>query len=511
MGSLHPKRFTATQAQKLSFKFCINHYAGPVVYSTELFMEKNKDELPAEVTELFTGSSVPLLKIIFTEPPATGVNKKTGTITVCTQFRDQLTSLMEKINHTKPHYVRCLKPNDKNLPDTFDRLRITEQLKYGGVLEAVRVARAGFPMRMPLDGFYNHYKRLANPFNPITATLPHKLDKNDKAVVEQLKVVLWDDTSKPSASDPLTLKKVREMAIWKGKSSTANVNSQQVQLGKTKVFMRRPPYDLLEGRNARYNYLYASRIQRLARGMVVRAWYRSAKWAIVRLQRWARDLKLWKVIARRIDAKRAKGILPPKYVPPPMKEKKKKVQKPPSKSKETPDTTVNVPDFMYGEGRPRTYSRDKDYNVPLAKPATIVSRRLVGGDSRKEAGSIDDDVYRWLFGVNPPRGTGATGKKVITKEHEQERTAARPTIMPAPVIKAAPQATKAPPPLFAKETVRSVGTDSTYRSVGGRNRKNKQLGTFYKKNATKEESEEYKRQFPAQWSQASLVRFFSRS
>lgn len=509
MGTLHPKRFTATQAQKLTFKFCINHYAGPVVYSTELFMEKNKDELPAEVTELFTGSSVPLLKIIFVEPPPSGANKKTGTVTVCTQFRDQLSSLMEKINQTKPHYVRCLKPNDKNVPDLFDRMRITEQLKYGGVLEAVRVARAGFPMRMPLNGFYNHYRRLANPFNPITASLPHRLDSNDRAIVEQLKIALWDDQSKPTSTDPLALKKIREMTIWKGKSSTANVNAQQVQLGKTKVFMRRPPYDLLEGRSARYNYLYASRIQRLARGMVVRAWYRSAKWAIVRLQRWARDLKLWLVIAKRIDAKRAKGILPPKYVAPPMREKKKKVQKPPSISKEVVETDV-TPEFQYGEGRTRTYSRDQDYRVPLAKPATIVSRKLVGGDRKKDAVSVDDDVYRWLFGVNPPRGT-ATTKKVITKEHEEERTAIKPIVMRAPVIKAAPQATKAPPPLFAKETVRSVGTESLSGVSGGRSRRNKQLGTFYKKNASKEESEEYKKQFPTQWSQPSLIRFFSRS
>jgi myosin-5 len=41
-----------------------------------------------------------------------------------------------------------LKPNDSLKPHAFDAKRITEQLRYGGVLEAVRVARAGFPVRM---------------------------------------------------------------------------------------------------------------------------------------------------------------------------------------------------------------------------------------------------------------------------------------------------------------------------------------------------------------------------
>lgn len=45
---------------------------------------------------------------------------------------------MSKVHQTRPHYIRCLKPNDANAPDALDRARLTEQLRYGGVLEAVR-------------------------------------------------------------------------------------------------------------------------------------------------------------------------------------------------------------------------------------------------------------------------------------------------------------------------------------------------------------------------------------
>ena len=73
---------------------------------------------------------------------------------------------MTKIFSTKPHYIRCLKPNDQNVPDNFNRNRTTEQLRYGGVLEAVRVARSGFPVRLTHADFYLRYRPLANPYHP---------------------------------------------------------------------------------------------------------------------------------------------------------------------------------------------------------------------------------------------------------------------------------------------------------------------------------------------------------
>ena len=78
-------------------------------------------------------------------------------MTVGMQFKKQLASLLVKVSATHPHYVRCLKPNDTNEPKRFSRARVTEQLRYGGVLEAVRVARAGFPVRLPHADFFARY------------------------------------------------------------------------------------------------------------------------------------------------------------------------------------------------------------------------------------------------------------------------------------------------------------------------------------------------------------------
>lgn len=417
---------------------------------------------------------------------------------------------MEKINTTKPHYVRCLKSNDELKPSIFERLRVTEQLKYGGVLEAVRVARAGFPMRMSLEGFYDHYKCVANPFNPITATLPPRLSPGDLKTVEQLKIALWDDTSKPNPSDRLAKKKSIVAEIWRGKTSTNSVHVQQVQLGKTKVFMRRPPYDLLEGRRARYNYLFASRIQRIIRGIVTRRWYKSAKWAIVFMQRWVRNVKLRMEIRKRINKKRAKGIKAPVYVAPPPKVKVVEVAPvdvEPSKPAGSKDKVGYVPPESK---RNRAHSRDFDYEVKHRKPAVVVSRKILTREKKSDE-HVDDELYYWLFGKNATRSMTANAKRITRREPEE--LIAKPTIViKAPPIKSAPAHIHATAPvtnnMFAKPHTKSVEIGTNYHVTTGKSRKSN-LGTFKKKNGTKEDEEQYKKQFPSVWSNKALTRFFS--
>ena len=43
---------------------------------------------------------------------------------------------------------RCIKPNPAGLPGRWDAGMVLEQLRAGGVLEAVRIACAGDPSRL---------------------------------------------------------------------------------------------------------------------------------------------------------------------------------------------------------------------------------------------------------------------------------------------------------------------------------------------------------------------------
>eukprot|EP00605_Chrysophyceae_sp_TOSAG23-4_P000749 GSChrysophyteH1.ASY1.ANO1.837.1 assembled CDS len=240
----------ASPKQKRDVQFCIQHYAGAVVYNVETFIEKNKDELPKEAVTLMQSSNVTLLSAIFivdvtdlndgTGPRRGSLIKDNVVKSVGSQFKGQLISLMEKIMQTKPHYIRCLKPNDENVPDNFNRVRTTEQLRYGGVLEAVRVARSGFPVRLTHSDFYARYRILSNPFHGMTKTLPRVL----------------------------SVRKIAELALWTGKHT---IPFQSVQLGLTKTFLRSDAHDMLESRRSRRLLIAVRIIQAFMKGRQARA------------------------------------------------------------------------------------------------------------------------------------------------------------------------------------------------------------------------------------------------
>jgi myosin V len=205
-------------------------------------------------------------------------NKGSPLNSVCFQFKEQLTNLVHKIEVTAPHYVRCVKPNDLNKPNILHTNRLVEQLRCGGVLEAVKVARSGFPYRMDHAEFYERYRAQANVFSPQYSKLPLHLSDHDKTVqvCQALVPCLWDDTSGPkptstaSRASRMEARKLKFMLKWKGKTSSAGVSRESIQVGKDKVFFRKPPHDLLEGRRSRLIYLSASKLQGIVRGFMVR-------------------------------------------------------------------------------------------------------------------------------------------------------------------------------------------------------------------------------------------------
>lgn len=55
---------------------------------------------------------------------------------------------------------RCIKPNFGLKPDTFDQAMILQQLRCCGVLEVVRIAKAGYPTRYEFKTFALRYQQL---------------------------------------------------------------------------------------------------------------------------------------------------------------------------------------------------------------------------------------------------------------------------------------------------------------------------------------------------------------
>ncbi|KAG2320269.1 hypothetical protein Bca52824_013482 [Brassica carinata] len=144
------KRFSKPKLAQTDFTIC--HYAGDVTYQTELFLDKNKDYVVGEHQALLSSSDCSFVSSLF--PPLPEESSKTSKFSsIGSQFKHQLQSLLESLSTTEPHYIRCVKPNNLLKPEIFENNNILQQLRCGGVMEAIRISCAGYPTRKPFNEF----------------------------------------------------------------------------------------------------------------------------------------------------------------------------------------------------------------------------------------------------------------------------------------------------------------------------------------------------------------------
>ncbi|RXM27892.1 Unconventional myosin-X [Acipenser ruthenus] len=138
----------------------------------------------------------------------------------------------------------CLDLIEK-MPDQFDQSVVLNQLRYSGMLETVRIRRAGFPVRRNFLDFYTRYKVLMK-----NMTVPEDVKEKCRSLLHT-----YDSTS----------------AEW--------------QLGKTKVFLRESLEHKLEKQREVEVYKAAMIIQARIMGYMARKQYRKVLQCIVVIQK----------------------------------------------------------------------------------------------------------------------------------------------------------------------------------------------------------------------------------
>ncbi|XP_033624983.1 unconventional myosin-Va-like isoform X2 [Asterias rubens] len=162
--------------------FIIHHFADKVEYQSDGCVEKNRDNVNEEHLNILRGSQFEFVADLFREKKMSHESsassrkavvksghgpaiksQKTFKSSVGSQFRESLKYLMEKLNATTPHYVRCIKPNDTKAAFEFESKRAVEQLRACGVLETIRISAAGYPSRWTYGEFFTRYRALMVP------------------------------------------------------------------------------------------------------------------------------------------------------------------------------------------------------------------------------------------------------------------------------------------------------------------------------------------------------------
>ncbi|XP_019401424.1 PREDICTED: unconventional myosin-Ic isoform X1 [Crocodylus porosus] len=151
-------------------EFRLLHYAGEVTYSVSGFLDKNNDLLFRNLKETMCNSENPIVNQCFER---TELTDKKRPETAATQFKNSLSKLMEILMSKEPSYIRCIKPNDSKQAGQFVEVLIRHQVKYLGLMENLRVRRAGFAYRRKYEVFLQRYKSLCPETWPVWDGRPH--------------------------------------------------------------------------------------------------------------------------------------------------------------------------------------------------------------------------------------------------------------------------------------------------------------------------------------------------
>ncbi|KAJ6650134.1 Unconventional myosin ID [Pseudolycoriella hygida] len=234
--------------------FRITHYAGDVVYKITGFIEKNRDTLYQDFKRLLYHSKDKNLSDMWPEGAQDIAATTKRPLTAGTLFQKSMIDLVATLLKKEPFYVRCIKPNDTKSPTIFDDERVEHQVRYLGLLENVRVRRAGFVHRQRYDKFLLRYKMISQ------YTWPNFKAGSDKDGVKVL---------------------VKEKGF-----------ANDVKFGKTKIFIRSPQtlFALEKARNEMMPHI-VTLLQKQVRGWICRQRYKKMKAALV-IIRYYRKYKL---------------------------------------------------------------------------------------------------------------------------------------------------------------------------------------------------------------------------
>ncbi|KAJ1894196.1 Myosin type-2 heavy chain 1, partial [Kickxella alabastrina] len=299
--------------------FTVKHYAHDVTYEGDGFLEKNKDTVPDEILDLLCSSSFELVAslaagtsananatavpsaasalsgasprpmagvvaagianlesgrnspVVRPASPALGPSargrngnglQRRQAPTLAGVFKRSLTGLMVTLAETEMHYIRCIKPNEAKKAWEFQAPMVLSQLRSCGVIETIRISKAGYPSRVPIRTFNERYTVLLD------------LPPGSLAVL-----------GGPKSSD---VPDAREQALCKRILATCMIDEAQFQIGLTKVFFRAGQWAIMEKKRSALFEKSAMVIQRFCRGSLIRRSYREMNVAATKIQRWYR-------------------------------------------------------------------------------------------------------------------------------------------------------------------------------------------------------------------------------
>jgi hypothetical protein len=148
---------------------------------------------------------------------------------------------MDTLSQSQPYFIRCIKSNTSLTPQHFDETMVLRQLRYTGMLETVRIRKAGYAIRHTFEDFKQSYWPIFREYTSIPEFL-----------------------------------------------QTMKLDPQHYQVGKTKIFLRRSQQTLLQDELRILLEAKVLLLQRWARAQLQRIEFLRIRQAIITIQSWYR-------------------------------------------------------------------------------------------------------------------------------------------------------------------------------------------------------------------------------
>ncbi|CAL8352639.1 unnamed protein product [Lota lota] len=311
-------------------QFGIQHFAGVVYYETKGFLEKNRDTLYGDIIQLVHSSKNKFIKQIFQADVAMGAETRKRSPTLSSQFKRSLELLMRTLGVCQPFFVRCIKPNEYKKPMLFDRELCVRQLRYSGMMETIRIRRAGYPIRYTFVEFVDRYRVLMPGVKPAykqedlrgtcqriaEAVLGRDDDwqmgktkiflkdhhdmlleiERDKAITDKVILIQKVVRGFKDRSNFLKLRKSAMMIqkTWRGHQCRKNYVAMRAGFSRLQALVRsRKLYTMYHVARQR-----VTGFQGFCRGFLVRRAFRHRLWAVITLQAYTRGMIARRLVSR---------------------------------------------------------------------------------------------------------------------------------------------------------------------------------------------------------------------
>jgi myosin heavy chain 9/10/11/14 len=256
--------------------FSIEHYAGNVNYTVNNYIIKNRIK-----------------------------SKNRKIKTNLQMFTNQLKLLQKELDKCTCLFVRCIKPNDKNISDLFNYEKIHDQLLYSGVIEGIKLILKGYPVKLKINELPNEFKFLYTSTSDIVSLLDNE-DKDKYSFGKSklfMKRDIYDYLSNINnvIKDKLAIKITKNIRMWFYRKQYMHKLSCILKIQTLfRKFIKRKAYILI------IKNLRATRIQSIARKYIVRKKYLLIRTKIVKIQKSIRSYKLRGVIYNLIGIRNIK-------------------------------------------------------------------------------------------------------------------------------------------------------------------------------------------------------------